>query len=213
MSSLFPVMLNLDSRTAVIFGGGKVARRRAAKLLKAGARVRVVSREFERGLMGLEGEIEFIEAEVKGNNIRDYLDGAFLVVAATDDVGLNSEIEGEARREGILVNRADAVSDIIFPAVIEEGGVIISISTSGKSPAVTKALKKRIKRILTPEDLAQLELQEYLRETLRKKDLSQKQRESILRDVMNMPEILDYLKKGEVSRTREALRRIVDAHH
>jgi siroheme synthase-like protein len=211
---MFPVLLDVDSKTVVIFGGGKVAVRRAAKLLKAGARVKVVSREFDEGFRGLgKGDIEFMEVEVRPDDIWQYLRKAFLVVAATDDGVLNSKIEAEARKMGILANRADAVSDLVLPAVIEEGDVIISVSTSGKSPALAKAIKKRIKKILTPEDLLQMELQEYLREMLKKGGFSQKQRESILRDVVNMPDILDYLKKGDLSRAREAARRLVDAHH
>ncbi|NOZ76841.1 MAG: bifunctional precorrin-2 dehydrogenase/sirohydrochlorin ferrochelatase [Euryarchaeota archaeon] len=214
MSDLFPVMMDLGSRKAVVFGGGRVARRRAAKLLKAGAKVRVVSREFEAGFEDLEvGGIELVEAEVTGDDIGDYLEGAFLAVAATDDPGLNSRIEEEARRRGILVNRADGVSDLVFPAVIEEGDVVISISSSGRSPGLTKALKKRIRKVLTREDLAQLELQEYLRAMLKKGEIGQRKRERILREVMNMPEILDYLKKGDLSRAKEAARRIADAHH
>lgn len=210
---MFPVLLNLDSKRVVIFGGGEVATRRSAKFLRSGAKVQVISREFNKGLKDLKGDIELVEDHITDEKIDEHLKGAFFVVAATDDGDLNARIEEEGRRKGILVNRADSPSDVLLPAVIDEGSIIISIATSGKSPALAKAIKKRIKKILTPEDIVQLELQEYLRAMLKNMELEQKERENILKEVMFMPEILEHIRKGELSRAREAARRFVDAHH
>jgi len=50
---LYPIFLNLRGHQCLILGGGAVAERKARTLLKAGARVTVVSLEFTEGLKKL----------------------------------------------------------------------------------------------------------------------------------------------------------------
>ncbi|HWS73091.1 MAG TPA: NAD(P)-dependent oxidoreductase, partial [Thermoanaerobaculia bacterium] len=59
----------------------------------------------------------------------------------------------DCRARGILVNVIDATElcDFIVPAVIEQGRVQIAISTSGSSPALARALKRRVERAVGAE--------------------------------------------------------------
>jgi precorrin-2 dehydrogenase/sirohydrochlorin ferrochelatase len=210
---MFPVLLNLKSKRVVIFGGGSVAGRRALKCLEAGAKVRIISRDFTDGLKGMQDPgVELVEEEVDKGSIGEHIHDPFMVIAATDDDDLNDAIEDMARGKGILVNRADKTSDIIIPATLKKGDIRISISTGGKSPEVARALKKRIEKIIKDEDILQLELQEYLRGMLKNRVNDQDKRQSILREVINMPEVIELLKDGRVKEARKAARRIVDAH-
>ena len=52
-----------------------------------------------------------------------------------------------------------ALSDFILPAVAQVGDVKIAVSTSGKSPAMAKVLRERIEKMITPEDLLEIQLQ------------------------------------------------------
>ncbi len=60
-----------------------------------------------------------------------------------------------------------ALSDFILPAVAHIGDVKIAVSTSGKSPAMAKALRERIEKLIQPEDLLEIELQSHLRSILK----------------------------------------------
>jgi precorrin-2 dehydrogenase/sirohydrochlorin ferrochelatase len=82
------------------------------------------------------GEIRFLGKEFRKN----HLDGAFVVIAATDDQILNCRISEQAREKGILINTVDQPSEcnFIVPSVLRRGDLLIAVSTSGKSPALAE---------------------------------------------------------------------------
>ena len=192
-------MLNLENKQVVVFGGGRVAERRVAKLLSAGAKVKVVSKSFTRAIRKLEGEnLTLIEEELTEASIARHLRDALLVFAATSDSELNETIAKLAKREGKLVNRADRVADFVVPASFEVGDVVIAVSTMGKSPAVAKIIKRRIKKALTQEDILLVELQEFLREVLKRRIASQSERSRMLRAIARDARILEMLRRGDL---------------
>ncbi len=213
---MLPVVLNVAGKRAVIFGGGSVAERRAAKLLEAGSRVRVVSKDFTKNLKGLSKrreDLELIEQHLESKDVCRFMENSDLVLIATNDGALNDAIEREARAMGKLVNRADALADFSFPAVLDLGNAVISISTMGRSPAVAKAIKARLKKAISKEELLQVELQEYAKEVLKGKVRDQRLRREILREALNSQELLVLLKKGKIDRAKRAIEEICDAHH
>lgn len=212
---MFPVVLSLKGKSVVVFGGGKVAERRVAKLLRAGSRVKVVSRDFTQSLEKMRDsnlDLELVTLSLDVEMAREFIRSSDLVLIATSDRDLNDIIERESKAAGKLVNRADGLADFSIPATLEIGDVIVSISTKGKSPAVTKAIKARIKKAVTEEDVLQVELQEFARERLKKRIEDQGKRREILRELMNSPEVLRLLKKGKVERAREVVEAICDAY-
>lgn len=208
---MFPVVLNLKNKRAVVFGGGEVAERRVIKLLKAGAIVEVVSRDFTQGLRRLRNpRLKLVSRDLE-NGLED-LGKYDLVLIATNDRALNDRIESKAREQGRLVNRADKVADFIIPATIEEGDVIISVSTLGRSPGMTKHIKKRLRRALRKEDLLSIELQEYARAELKEKVKNQKDRRGFLRSIMQSLEVSEMLREGDLQGAKELVRRRIDAY-
>jgi siroheme synthase-like protein len=73
-------------------------------------------------------------------------DGAFLVVAATDDLDVNLAVYASAASGGALVNVVNApmASDFLVPAVVRTEALTIAISTTGASPALARRLKREI---------------------------------------------------------------------
>jgi precorrin-2 dehydrogenase / sirohydrochlorin ferrochelatase len=139
----YPVFLNIQSKKAVIIGGGAVAERKTGTLLKAGARVTVISPELTEKLRNLERHkiIKHISRGYRKNDIKD----AFLVVAATDSLNINTRVSRDARG---LVNVVDVPSlcNFIVPSVITRGLLTIAISTSGVSPALAKTIRKELEK-------------------------------------------------------------------
>ena len=138
---ILPVGLLIEDRLCVVVGGGNVATPKAAKLLEAGAKVKVVAEEFTDDLAALEG----IE-RVLGSYDKHHLEGAVVVIAATDDPETNAGVARDAKAIGALVNVVDTpeLCEFIFPAVSRKGDVSVAISTGGASPALARRLKEEI---------------------------------------------------------------------
>ena len=69
-----------------------------------------------------------------------------MVIGATDDESLNRQISRDAERDQILCNIADRpeVCNFILPSIVRRGDLVITISTSGKSPALAKHLRQKM---------------------------------------------------------------------
>lgn len=208
---MFPVLLDLKGKRAVVFGGGKTANRRVMKLLKAGARVTVVSRDFSPGLERFKGDdLKLVKREIKEG--RRFIENSDIVLIATDDHTLNDRLEKEARILGRMVNRADRPSDFIIPATLETGDVTVSISTGGKSPAVAKNIKKRIKMVLSKDDLYLIELEEFAREKLKKTIKNQSKREKFLRELINRSDIIEKIRSEDMEDAKRIVETMINAH-
>ena len=72
-----------------------------------------------------------------------------LFVAGLPD-GRSAELAGQAKAAGVLVNVEDRpeLCDFFVPAVVRRGDLLISVSTSGKSPGLAKLLRQWIERQL-----------------------------------------------------------------
>ncbi len=201
---MLPVVLNLKGKKVVVFGAGKVAERRIIKLMEAGADITVVSREFTEKIDRL--KIKKVYMDINDNNLKNlekFVENSDFVIIATNNKHINDKIEEIAKKYGKIVNRADKVSDFIFPAEIRYGDIIISISTSGRSPAVAKALKRRILNILKKEDLDILEIESFVREKLKEFVDDQKKRREFLREILRNKEIFDSLREKGIAKTKE----------
>ena len=147
----YPVNLDLTRRRCVVIGGGEVAERKVARLLECGARVTVVGRAITPALAERKaaGQLEHIEKDYEAG----VLDGAFLVIGATDRDEVNGRISKDALARGLLVNIVDDPErcNFILPSLVRQGDLSIAVSTGGKSPALAKTLRKELERQYGPE--------------------------------------------------------------
>ncbi len=140
----YPVHLDINNRNVLVVGGGGVGTRKVRTLLACGARVTVVSLEASRQLRDLATSGEIILEKRPYQS--DDLNGMFLVIGATNDEKLNRQISGDADRLNTLCNIADRpeVCNFILPSIVHRDDLVITISTSGKSPALAKKLRKSL---------------------------------------------------------------------
>ena len=140
----YPAFLKMAGKKCVVVGGGAVAARKAKTLLDAGAEVVIVAPDFSpemRKIAG-QGRIKHIARGYRKTDLR----GAFIAVAATDDMEVNLKVCRDAESLGILVNCAappDA-GNFIVPSASERAGLTIAVSTSGKCPALAKLLRREL---------------------------------------------------------------------
>lgn len=162
----YPVNLDIRDQFCLVVGGGAVGTRKVKTLLDCGAAVTVVSLEATPALYALAGENR-IFLKQRPYQTSD-LDGVFLVIGATDNKDLNRTIYLDARKLGKLCNIADQpdLCNFILPAIIERGDLIIAISTSGKSPAFARQLRKQLSEQFGPEYAEFLKLMGAVRKIL-----------------------------------------------
>lgn len=132
-------------------GGGTLAAHKARALLRAGARVRVVSPRLGPGISALRraGRVT-----VRRRAFRDAdLDGCALVIAATDEAAINRAVYRGSRRRHLPCNVVDqpALCTFIFPSVLRRGDLVIAVSTGGAAPALSRRLRLELRDTIGPE--------------------------------------------------------------
>ncbi len=203
------VDLKSDGKYVVVVGGGSESYRKTVDFLEAGAKILVVSRSFSSGIKQLQeqGKIRLQQAEVE--DAKTFFDSLKpkpdLLVAVTNNHNLNAQLIRHAKSAGCMVYAPDnpSMSDFILPAIAKVGDVRIAISTSGKSPAMASVLRKRIEKIITPEDLLQVKLQDYMRGILKERISDQKVRRKLLYSILQNAAIQKLLKQGKFEEAKE----------
>lgn len=150
MSFTYPVFLSLQNKKCLVIGGGKVATRKILSLLKNGALVTVVAKKAASPILNLARQKK-IRCSLRGFHSSD-LKGAWLVIAATNDSRLNEEVArlAEKGRQWINVVDQPALCQLIYPSVIQKGDLTLAISTNGRSPALSKAIRKDLEANFIP---------------------------------------------------------------
>jgi precorrin-2 dehydrogenase/sirohydrochlorin ferrochelatase len=146
---MFPLVVDLSNRSVVVIGAGGVGARKTAQLLESGARVTVIAEEI------LAPVPEGVETLLVRRYVPGDLAGALLVVAATGDPAVNDQIAKEATERNVLLNVVDDLgrSDFHFTAVHRDGDVVVSVSTSGASPALAQWVRNTAAKAL-PKNLS-----------------------------------------------------------
>ncbi|WP_181311058.1 uroporphyrinogen-III C-methyltransferase [Nocardioides campestrisoli] len=147
----YPVGLRLSGRKVVVVGGGHVAQRRLPSLLGAGAVVTVVSPEVTPAIEGMADELTL---ELRRFRPSD-LDGAWYVVAATNDPQANEEVSAAAEERRIFCVRSDDATRATAwtPAVGRHGSVTVAV-LGNREPRQSAALRDDIVTALRDGHLA-----------------------------------------------------------
>ena len=186
---LLPLFLDLSDKLIVIFGGGTVGERKAELFSRQG-RVKVLSRDFSFGLVSLsedpKRQIELLTSDL-AEGLDRHMQGAFIVIPATNDSMLNRAIEAEARRQGILVNSVEGVGDVVVPSVLQKGSISIAITT--ENPALTKYLRMRFEDELGENLLQMARLLSEIRKENKERVPLQKDRARIIWQILKDEEI------------------------
>lgn len=122
-AELYIACLDLTDRRTVVVGEGPMADEKAAGLRACGATVEITAR---------------------GSYRPEMLDGAYLVMVATEDDDFNRHVFEDAESRSMLVNVADVpeLCNFILPAIARRGPLAVAITTTGASPALAKRMRR-----------------------------------------------------------------------
>jgi precorrin-2 dehydrogenase/sirohydrochlorin ferrochelatase len=201
----YPIGLDISGRRCLVIGGGEVGERKAQRLLECGAHVSVVGRELTPVLAGLaqEGRIDHI----LGDYEKGLLEGAFLVIGATDDRVVNERIFRDARKRGVLANIVDDPErcDFILPALCRQGDLVITVATGGKSPALAKKLRKELEERYGHEYETLLKIMGTLRGEIIDRGEGSDENRKVFEDLVES-DILEQIRKGKWKRAEQIVK-------
>jgi len=162
----YPINLDINNRDCLVVGGGQVGTRKVIGLLKCGAMVSVVSPNATERIIQLKAQKKILWH--KRSYQSSDMQNRFLVIGATDNELLNHQIHNDAQNQKVLCNIADRpeICNFILPAVVQQGDLVITVSTNGKSPAFAKRLRKELQQTYGKEYERFLELMGVIRKKL-----------------------------------------------
>ncbi len=193
----------------MVVGGGAEAHRKLQSVLDSDAKIWVISRDFcpEIQLLGEQKRVALLKTGIK--DPQAFVDSLnpkpYILLAATNDSNLNAGLVKAGKYYGCMVYSVDnpAQSDFILPAVARVGSVKVAVSTGGKSPAIAHVLRERIEKMVTPQDLLEIELQEKARAVLKATVSDPEVRSKTLYDILNCVEIKNALAQGNLALAEE----------
>jgi len=143
-----PILLDIREQPCLVVGGGEVAARKAALLLRAGARVTVLapalSAAFDADFAA--ARIVHSAASFRDEDLTEYV----VVIAATNDDAVNRAVAAAAKARRIPVNVVDqpALCSFILPSIIERAPLIVAVSSGGASPVLARLLRARLESLI-----------------------------------------------------------------
>jgi siroheme synthase-like protein len=199
----YPVNLLVAGRRCVVVGAGRIAARKIAALLDAGAVVHVVApelgpevRDWQASKAVTVDERPFVPTD---------LDRAWLATSATPDPAVNQAVYDAAEARRIFVNAADDPERCSFTlmSVVRQGDLVVTIGTGGRSPALATYLKDHVASEMGPEWGVLLDLLSEERERLRAGGTSSETLD--WRRALDSG-MLDLIRTGRVAQAKELLR-------
>ena len=205
MPNYYPIMLDIRDRLAIVVGGDQVAAEKAAALSASGARVRVLSPEFCDELLR-QAEHSQVALQRKAYEPGD-LAGAFVVIAAINDLEIAEAIQAETQEHGQLLNIVDIprYCSFIMPSVLRREQLTIAVSTEGASPGLAKRIRQNLEEIFPAAYGMYLRLASLARTHLRDNGVSYSRRDDFFGDFYTS-DVLEKLIEGN---TTEAIALVV----
>lgn len=194
--------------------------KRIKSLSKHDCKIIIISETLNESLYEIEGKnnpIILIRRKIRDTNILDEFNDIFVVFASTNDPSLNKKIIDKAREKGILSYSIDdaAASDFFFTSIINIDEVLqVAISTSGKSPLMSKIIRDRIenaiKNIIGKKDTDNIKIQEFARKHAKNYIDNQHERRKFLCSIVEDQEIQELIAKNNIDKVKERIINTLD---
>jgi uroporphyrin-III C-methyltransferase/precorrin-2 dehydrogenase/sirohydrochlorin ferrochelatase len=143
-----PIFIDIRGQPCLVVGGGEVAARKSALLLRAGARVTVLSPSLSPAF---KADLAAARIEHRPGIFREEdLEGFALAIAATAEDAVNRSVANAARARRIPVNVVDQPSlcSFILPSIIERAPLTVAVSSGGASPVLARLLRARLETLI-----------------------------------------------------------------
>ena len=204
----------------MVIGAGMESAKRIKSLSKHDCKIIIISETVNESLYEIEGKnnpIIIIRRKIEDPSIIDEFNDIFVVFASTNDPFLNKKIIERAKEKRLLSYSIDdaSASDFFFTSIINIDEIIqIAISTSGKSPLMSKIIRDRIenaiKNIIGKKDTDNIKIQEFAREHVRNYIKNQHERRMFLYSLVDDQEIQELVAKNNMDKVKERIINTLD---
>ena len=195
----FPLCINLEDKRFLIVGYGRIAKRKLKAISEFTSNIKIITKDPTEEELG-----KGIEIVNKCFDEKD-LEGVDFVITATGNREQDEAVVASCKAKGIPVNAADdrEECDFFLPGIIKRGNLVVSVSTSGKSPAYSRHLREQIEDVI-PDNIEKiLDILGKLRNTLPSKVEPQVERSKIYNYVMSKLLSMDDLDEANVDKIIE----------
>jgi len=208
MAKDYIVALDLKNKPVLVVGGGNVAERKVKSLLKVGAEVTIVSPELTPELEELVSK-DLVSCEYRNYQTEDVKD-KFLVVGATNLPSVNKKVAEDGLAKNLLVNIIDQpeLSNFNVTAVVKRGPLCLSVSTNGKSPALSRKIRKDLGEEFGSEYDLFLELMGEIRREVIERVKQERDRKEIFRNLV-YSEVIDHLQNEDYQQAEEVINNLL----
>ncbi len=208
----YPAYLDLRDHPCLVVGGGPVAERKALSLLEAGADVTIVSPDLTSKLQELSRSGK-ISHRRKTFDEQD-LSGSFIVIAATDSPEVNARVARACKSRHILVNvvAPPEESSFIVPSVVERGELLMAVSTSGASPALSKKIRQELESRYGPEFDLFLRAFTAIRRRILDEVADEQKRRTIFQAIVDS-DVIELLRQGKAHEAEVRMIEIAGLRH
>ena len=202
-----------------MLGGGNEGARKVHGLLDQNCKITVMCNRLNRYLSQLreQGRIEVVKTKIKDASELDNYNSLYLVLAATNDKSLNRMLVEKARSMRLFVYAVDDpdISDFSYASIINIEGIMqVAISTSGKSPIMSRRVRIKaervLRRVIKKTDIENAKLQEFARAAAKSTFKTVEQRKKFLYSLIENSHIQNLIKEDRTedakSTTLELLR-------
>lgn len=190
-----PIFIDLKQQDCLVVGGGDIAARKAALLLKAQAKVTIVAPTLSANSKAMidDQQADWLNTVFSA----DLLDKQRLVIAATDDETVNEQVYAAAKQKNILVNVADrpALCDFNLASILDRSPIIVAVSSGGESPVLARNLRARLETLIPPAYSRLGQLAGRYREAVKQKFAKVSQRRRFWESILEGP-VADHVLAG-----------------
>ena len=140
-----PVYIDIKGQRCLVVGGGEIAARKASLLVKAGGEIDVVAKQVSSAMASIVAAAKGCQLHQRRYQQSD-LQGAKIVIAATNDEEVNRQVSEEAKALSIPVNVVDnpGLCSFILPAIIDRSPIVVAVSSGGQSPVLARLIRAKL---------------------------------------------------------------------
>lgn len=139
--NILPLYINSKKIRALLVGGGAIAYRKLKLLIEAEVDVTIIASTSTPAVQELiaQHKITYFKRPYEAGDATDYQ----LVIAATNVTATNELVQKDATQLFCRVDDA-TLGNVLLPATVRRGDLVLTVSTGGASPGLTKKISKEL---------------------------------------------------------------------